>query len=231
MKASIVIPAYNSAAWLPHAVESALKQTVPAEVVVVNDGSTDSTADYLAWLRTQSELVRIHTTGNQGRCAARNFGNRVASGDVILVLDADDYCSPNRVKLTLDKFKAGAQYVYGGAEVMDFSGTRTGYLAADVFDKDRALKTLENRIVHSSVAYTKELAKAVPYSTDKEVAELGIDDWEHQVRVALGGWKMDFVSQPIVAYRTLDAGISNRRDPARVTDFKRRYLAALEVKA
>lgn len=239
MKVSFVVPSHNAAAWLPHAIDSVYKQTYDdIELVIVNDGSTDSTRDFLDKFsdgkthadamellkeRFKDNLQIIHTEGI-GRSAARNLGNKSAKGEIIFVLDADDYSSPDRVKKTLPKFKDGVEYVYGSAETMDFSGTRGFLLKADVFDKIKAMTTLMNGIVHSSVAYTKSLSKRYPYSELKEISDLGIDDWEHQLRLGLKGIKMDFVLTTVVAYRILESAVTQTRDPAKVKAFKDRYI-------
>ena len=60
-----------------------------------------------------------------------------------------------------------------------------------------------------------------------EVSKLGIDDWEMQIRCALGGVKMDFIPTPIGAYRVTEAGISTTRDPAKVKEAKEAILKDL----
>ena len=75
---SVIIPTYNSAAYLPEAIESALNQTVaPLEVIVVDDGSTDQTAQILE--RYSGRIVLI-TQENRGLSAARNRGIEEARG-------------------------------------------------------------------------------------------------------------------------------------------------------
>ena len=77
---SVVIPAYNSAAYLPDAIDSALNQTVaPLEVIVVNDGSTDETPQILE--RYQGRIVAI-TQENRGLSGARNSGIAAAGGEL-----------------------------------------------------------------------------------------------------------------------------------------------------
>jgi glycosyltransferase involved in cell wall biosynthesis len=85
---SVVIPAYNAAAFLAEAVRSALAQTLPPlEILVVDDGSTDETA---AIARAFGGRVRCLSQENQGLSGARNRGIREARGDLIALLDADD---------------------------------------------------------------------------------------------------------------------------------------------
>ena len=84
---SVVVPCYNHAHFLGEAIESALDQDYPAvEIIVVNDGSTDRTAEVVA----RYPAVRYIASGNQGLAAARNLGLAHCRGDFVVFLDADD---------------------------------------------------------------------------------------------------------------------------------------------
>src|SRR3954447_6986099 len=96
MSISIVIPAYNAAVYVLEAVESALGQTrPPAEVIVVDDGSTDGTESALAPVRSRITYLRQE---NAGVSAARNRGAEQSTGDWILFLDADDRLAPDALE-------------------------------------------------------------------------------------------------------------------------------------
>lgn len=91
MKVSIVIPAWNAAATLRAAVDSCLAQTVPVEIVVVDDGSTDGTPDVLSELPAGVCKVSIP---NGGVARARNHGAALTTGEWLVFLDADDVLLP-----------------------------------------------------------------------------------------------------------------------------------------
>lgn len=101
MQASIIIATYQHAAYLADAIESALAQTVPCDVIVVDDGSTDRTAEVLA---RYANRIRIFETAHQGPCRARNLGLDRALGDCIMFLDADDVIAPRKVETQLAAF-------------------------------------------------------------------------------------------------------------------------------
>ena len=89
---SVIIPAYNSAAFLPQALDSLLAQTMPGfEVVIVNDGSVDNTQDIVAAYCEKDARFRCIAQANAGVSAARNNGLAAATGDYVTFLDADDY--------------------------------------------------------------------------------------------------------------------------------------------
>ena len=231
LKASFVIPSYNNAWLLAHAIESAQKQSYAnVEIVVVDDGSTDSTPVLMDYLTKKDKRIKyVRLDKNVGRSEARNIGNKAATGDFLFVLDADDIAYPDRVKLTMEKLKK-ADMVYGSAEQMDFLGNKGATYHADVFNKDRAVKERLNRIVHSSLAYRKELAIKFPYRGG-EISDIGLDDWAFELEAAFSGAKMDHVHQVITGYRENPAGISKTRDPKRVEVVKAAFLDGFMVKA
>ena len=84
---SVVVPSYNHAHFLAEAIESAMDQAYPAvEIIVVNDGSIDGTADVAA----RYPAVRYVASENQGLAAARNLGLAQCRGEFVVFLDADD---------------------------------------------------------------------------------------------------------------------------------------------
>lgn len=232
MKISFVIPSYNAVTWLPHAVTSCLEQTHKnIEVIIVDDGSTDKTGEYLDWVKNKDKRINVVRPFKRlGRSAARNLGNSLAQGDVICVLDADDISTPNRADLVIKKFNEGADYVYGNATMIDVLGRPIKIIAADVFDKEKALERMQNGIVHSTAAYTNDFAKRFPYR-EGEISDLGIDDWAQQIEAKISGAKFDFTNKLLACYRILNSQITKQRSEKLVKEAKERFLAGLRVPA
>ncbi len=97
---SVIIPAYMSSRTIGRALDSVLSQTrLPAEIIVVDDGSTDALVSALTPYRGRVILIR---KPNGGAASARNLGIERSSGSVIAFLDADDYWEPTKLELQLD---------------------------------------------------------------------------------------------------------------------------------
>lgn len=93
---SVVIPCYNAQRWLAEAIESCLAQTYKnIEIIVVDDGSTDNSAEIARGFGANVALVQ---QPNRGGCAARNVGFARTTGDFIQFLDADDVLLPSKIE-------------------------------------------------------------------------------------------------------------------------------------
>jgi glycosyltransferase involved in cell wall biosynthesis len=102
---SIIIPCYNAERWLEATLKSALTQTWPhTEVIVVNDGSRDGSLAVAQ--RFAARGVQVIDRPNAGASAARNHGLRLARGDLIQFLDADDLISPEKIGAQVELLRA-----------------------------------------------------------------------------------------------------------------------------
>jgi GT2 family glycosyltransferase len=101
---SVIIPTFNRAWSLGRAVDSVLAQTVaPAEIIVVDDGSTDHTAKVLA---DYENRITVLTQANAGVSSARNTGIRHSTGELVALLDSDDAWKPGKLACQAAFFKA-----------------------------------------------------------------------------------------------------------------------------
>ena len=104
MHVSCIIPVYNGGRYLADAIQSVLDQTLsPLEILVVDDGSTDGSADVAAAL---GDPVRVVRRARTGVSAARNEGVRVARGELVAFLDADDLFLPQKLDMQVARFRA-----------------------------------------------------------------------------------------------------------------------------
>lgn len=126
---SIVIPAFNAAAFLSETLESALSQTYPnIEIIVVDDGSTDNTRDIVA--RCATSAVQYLHQSNAGVSAARNAGFRHSHGEFVCFMDADDWFYPENIaaKVSAMQHHASAALVHAAVEVTDGALQPTGHV-------------------------------------------------------------------------------------------------------
>ncbi|WP_100914770.1 glycosyltransferase family 2 protein [Pseudoalteromonas spongiae] len=100
---SIIMPNYNCLEYLPKAIDSVLQQQdVRFELIVVDDGSTDGSLEWLKAAEQKYNQLRVLTQPNQGVIAARNRAIKKANGQFIAFLDADDYWYPNKLRKQVD---------------------------------------------------------------------------------------------------------------------------------
>lgn len=97
MKFSIVITTYNRVALLKRAVDSCLAQTVPCEIIIVDDASSDGTGDYASTLGDRVTYFR--NPKNVNHAASVNVGVGLATGDWVKFLDDDDYLAPTCIEV------------------------------------------------------------------------------------------------------------------------------------
>lgn len=119
---TVIIPTYNRAPWLPETIASILNQTYPpAEVLIVDDGSTDETE---AVCTAFPEPVRYIRQSNAGVSAARNRGVREAKHDWIAFVDSDDVWEPNKLEVQLAAMRSdpGAQWSITGCKIVNPQG-------------------------------------------------------------------------------------------------------------
>lgn len=112
---SVILAVYNGERFVAEAIDSILKQTLaPHEIVVVNDGSTDATADIV---RSYPKVRYLEANANAGQAAALNWGVRCATGDYLAFLDADDVWMVDKLERQSRAFDAqpDLDLVYGWA--------------------------------------------------------------------------------------------------------------------
>ena len=106
MKISIIIPVYNVEGYLVECLNSVVNQTYrDIEIIIVNDGSTDSSFSIIQQYQLQDERIKIINQENQGLSAARNAGIKKVSGEYIWFVDSDDYITIDACEKIVEKLK------------------------------------------------------------------------------------------------------------------------------
>lgn len=135
MKISIIIPAFNAAKTITECIDSILTQFYKdLEIIIVDDGSKDGTADIVQKIMNADQRITLIQQENQGASAARNSGLRMASGEFICFVDADDMLLPNMFQTLVDYQK---QYfvdlVKSGLRRLDTKGVSTNYSCDKIY--------------------------------------------------------------------------------------------------
>lgn len=117
-RVSVIMPAWNAAGTIERSIASVLTQDhADLELVVVDDGSTDSTAELVTRLAAADARVRVVRQANAGVAAARNAGIAASSGRYLAFLDSDDWWYPGKLRLQLEGMRAnGALISYSAYE-------------------------------------------------------------------------------------------------------------------
>src|ERR1700730_1679478 len=167
MKVTIGIPVFNCETWVATAIQSALDQTWPdKEIIVVDDGSTDRSADICKSFGSRILFVQ---QSNQGGNAARNQICRLSSGDWIQFLDADDYLKPNKIRSHLDSCPGSVD-----ADIL---------CSATIFEDWR-----NGKLVSQKVDVLKEGCDWVALWLTTSVPLTGGCLWRSQSLENIGGW-------------------------------------------
>lgn len=176
---SVVIPCYNYGRFLDRAVTSVLNQTYDDfEVIIVDDCSTDNTPD-IARTFTDNRVHYIRQSQNVGQSENRNTAIRVARGNLIAMLDADDWWSPDYLKTVLPEFtdsSVGLVYTFRQGHRED--GTKVEFSNQKVVRGRVTDAVFVSNFIGTPIAFRKNL---VPngYKTDLSPAfnNLGVDWW------------------------------------------------------
>lgn len=141
---SVIIPAYNVESYIAQCLDSVLEQSIkPDEIIVINDGSTDSTETVAKLYERKSEIIKVYTFENGGLCAARNRGLCRASSDYVMFLDSDDKMGKGAIERCLQIIEDyEPDVIIGRIEFFTSKKKWTGKSYDDVCTTDR-LTTFE----------------------------------------------------------------------------------------
>lgn len=196
---SVLIPAYNAAGCVSRAIESVLAQTVPPlEILVVDDGSADGTAEVVERFGAPVRLLR---QANGGPAAARNHAARKASGEWLALLDADDAWLPQKLERQLPYAsgeRVGLVHCWGppgGGPVPDAITFET------LWEK--------NCIVNSSALVRREAFQAVG-GFDEDRALISVEDYNLWLRLLAAGWEVATCPEQLHEYTPAPGNLSRQ---------------------
>jgi glycosyltransferase involved in cell wall biosynthesis len=198
---SVLMPVRNGEAFLREAIDSVLSEPLAdLELVVVDDGSTDSTPVILTEYAARDPRVRVHREQGDNLATALNRGARLCSAPLLARLDADDVCLPGRLGAQVEFMATHPEVVLLGGQALLVNEEGEEFAQAQYPLEDAELRAaLEtgNPFVHSAVAISRPAFEAVGgYRENLDHAE-DLDLW---LRLSERG-KLANLAQPVVAYR------------------------------
>jgi len=226
---SVVLPVYNGARHLSEALESVRRQTAPpAELVVVDDGSTDASAAIVEAFTASFPVRRFHQA-NAGQSAARNRGVREGTGDLVAFLDQDDRWEDDHLELLAARLAQDGRigWAYSDFDEIDDHGhvVTRGFLAHHgVQHPKRSIRDCidSDLMVIPSASVLRRAALAAVGGFDEELC--GYEDDDLFVRLFRAGWRHAYVEEPSVCFRIHDRSSSTSQ---RFLDSRLRYATKL----
>jgi glycosyltransferase involved in cell wall biosynthesis len=238
---SILIPAYNAEEWIGDTIRSSVGQTWQRkEIIVVDDGSRDRTAEVAR--RFASKEVAVASVKNQGAASARNHALRLCQGDYIQWLDADDLLAPDKIErqlATLRESDSTRTLLSSSWAYFNYRINRARFIPTllwqDLSPLEWLLRKMGNNLHMQTATWltSRELAEAAgPWDTRL----LSDDDGEYFCRVLLASERTRFAPEAKVFYRITQSsrlshiGASDRKKDAMLVSMKLHvgYLRSLE---
>lgn len=192
---SVVIPCYNMGEFVMETVDSVLKQTYQnIEIIVVNDGSTDKgTVNVLS--KINDPKIQVIHTENQGLPAARNNGIKIAKGEYVLPLDADDMIESTYIEKAVRVLEKNPKVGFVTPWIKAF-GIVEWMAERPKFDLVQSLA--ENMTCVASLIRKTCLDEIGGYD---EKMRGGYEDWDLWIRIGAKGWEGEVVPEPLFLYR------------------------------
>ena len=218
---SIVIPAFRCARYLRQALDSALAQDVPEEILIIDDCSDDGLEEIVGAYCGYPQIRYIRNEQNLGVAESRNRGVALARGTYIAFLDADDIWTPDKLKKQLSRIReTGTVMCSTARELMNPNGTLTGYvIPVPEAYSFRDLLT-ENLVNCSSVLIRTDVAREFPMRHDD--AHEDSLTWLQVLRKYGQGCA---VNEPLLKYRITNSGKSGSKlKSAKMTFQTYRYM-------
>lgn len=220
MRVSVIIPCHNSLTYLPETLRSVYDQDLSSgviadyEVFLVDDGGTD---DLAGWLSRQgypengTKRVNVIRQPNAGVSAARNFGIRQSTGNLVAFCDSDDLWTPRSACLLAQRFveDPAIGMAYGWYDVIDAEGQSTGRVfrgaaQGQVWEDF----VLDNPVSASGVMVQRRaLESSGGFSENRERFPIDVEDWELWIRIA-STWPVGLVPEVITHHRRHDSNSS-----------------------
>ena len=195
-RVSFILPIYNGGRYLRETLESLFAQTFSDfEIVAVNDGSTDETAEILR--EVHDPRVRVIARENRGLVASLNEAIGAARGELLARIDADDICMPWRLERQVGFLDAHADISVAGSAIETFGGERVETIVYP--DRPAATMLFRSAMAHPSVMIRKSMLEkhGLQYREPYRCAQ----DYDLWCRCIVRGVGIRNMPEPLIRYR------------------------------
>lgn len=214
---SVIVPAFNCAAYLQQTIESALGQSIhpdKREIIVVDDGSTDQTPQIAAQF---GDAIRYVRQENRGVSSARNAGVALARGSYLAFLDADDFWFSPRLQLAEEMLRGSSGIFLTSDLFLERAGkldTVSFYASPGrqaLFELDSAAQLEfaieDNFITYMTIVPREAVLRAGGFDTGLRYGE----DWDLWLRLLESGLAVRLIPTPCAVYRLQRPGAATAR--------------------
>ncbi len=204
---SIIMPCYNAGEYVGAAIESVLKQTIPVQLIVIDDQSTDNSPQIL---QRYSADIQILQSDQKGVAHARNIAIGQLSGRYTLLLDADDMVAPGGITYLLDGMaEVDNKVVYGSFSSWDKTMQKRLHLHRFArLGKDPMSHLVRSNISPpGAILFPTDAFEKVGLF-DQDVA--GCEDWDFIIRLARTGYCFSGINKEVFYYRRVPLSASNQ---------------------
>lgn len=190
---TVVMPAYNASRYIKEAIESVLIQTYKDfELIVIDDGSTDTTPDIIDDLAKKDSRIHLITQSNQGVANALNGAIELATTRWIVVMHADDIMMPNRIERQLEFVYSNPDIVVAGSFILYINerGRIVGKFKSPLTTREIVWEYVQKNeligLTHPSVIMRKDVVEEVGGYRNQFVPAEDIDLWNRIVEKGYG---------------------------------------------
>lgn len=209
-RVDVVMACYNAMPYLPEAVTSILQQSfTDFSLIIVDDGSTDESSDYLAQIALTDARIRVTRQPNQGQQAAANLGISLGDSEYIVRMDADDVARPERLGLQVKFMDEHQDVGLSGGQIQRLGDRKMGLSSNLPLDHDAIVAGLmknHHTMCNGTCIFRRRLFEQVGGYWEHNISE----DWDLFLRFADVA-KLANQEHCFLAYRLHRASVNGRR--------------------
>jgi glycosyltransferase involved in cell wall biosynthesis len=197
---SVIIPVFNCAEWIGRALQSVYRQTRPVdEIIVVDDASRDNPREFV-----HAPALYVRHEFNRGVSAARNTGARMAAGDYLVFLDADDELTPDAVEKMLHAAEtAGASWCI--TDICKITNDSVSVSRFNPPDGDPFLAILAMDFVTRGIFFRRADFEEIGMFDETLRAS---EDWEIFIRMMEAGKPFCYLPEPVYRYHRREGSLT-----------------------